>query len=407
VTAPSITIFLSAPERDVILKYVKLPTNIVARLRFAVYTTKGLELTLAGDDLLEFGEAMDEALPRIKKRADALLVESVFRNFLMSIDALIDDDHVPDLQFPPDLPPAIREAVQHVLETQEFSSREAMMRAVQEAIIRADDSPHEELFGHTTGEVIALLGDDWTQIGGAFTLDENLSAEQLADSSLCMDAIRFLSVTERTGGLKLTARKNLNRESVRLLLDSDCFPGVRNAQWLQYLKVINETDVYPLNLVHILLLEMGLVRHFKGKMVITKSGKRALEPGLAGSLQCAMFHALFKEIDLAFLDELPEYRGVQTTVPFILYAIQQMAREPIAADDLMAKAYMPAVAAEFYEYPRHASLAFYTRILQPLTAFGLIQFVPAADESGHEKAHDQVQITPLFNAMLHFDLKAG
>lgn len=379
----------------------------MARLRFAVHTTKGLELVLAGDDVIEFGEAMERYVPKIKKRADALLAEEVFRQFLMSIDALVGDGDLPELSFPPDMPPVIREAVQQVLDTQDFATREDMMGALQEAIVRADDSPHDELFGHTTGEVITLLGDDWTEPGGAFSMNRNLSVEQLADSDFCMDALRFLKFAESTGGFKLTPKKSLNRESVRLLLDSGCFPRVDTAELLRYSKIINEADVRPLHMVHLLLREIGLVRHYKGKMVITKSGRQILDPDCAGGLQCDLFHTLFKEFYLGYLDTLPEYHGVQATIPFILYAIQKMAQEPIAVGDLVAKAYMPAVAAEFSEspYPRHALLVFFTRVLHPLEAFGLVQIVSTGDKREREISQDRVQVTPLFNAMLHFDVK--
>jgi len=47
VTLPSITFDLSVSERDTLFKHVPLPSNIVARLRFALHTAKGLELTLS------------------------------------------------------------------------------------------------------------------------------------------------------------------------------------------------------------------------------------------------------------------------------------------------------------------------------------------------------------------------
>ena len=180
--APSLTIDLSAPERDALLKHVPLPTNIVARLRFAVHTTKGLEFVLAGDDVIEFGEAVEEFLPHIKKRADARLVEEVFRRFVMKIDALVGDD-LADLELPPNMPEAMREAVQQVFDSGEYATHGELMRSLQEAVVRADDSRHEQLFGHTTGEVLRLIGDNWTERGGAFWVEDALSTGILAGSS--------------------------------------------------------------------------------------------------------------------------------------------------------------------------------------------------------------------------------
>lgn len=408
--SPSLTIDLSSSERDAILKHVPLPSNITARLRFALHTVKGLELTLSSDDAVKFGEAIEKHLPRIKKRNDALLVDSVFDRFITLVHEMYVDAGGPaeELDFPPDMPVAIREAVQQVLDSGEYATPEELMGALQEAVVRADDSRHDQLFGLTTGEVLGLIGDDWTEPGGAFWMDDELPKEQLEGSSYCMSALRFLTLAESTGGFKLTPKKSLNRESVRLLLDSGCFPEVDTAQLLRFSKIINEMDVRPLHMVHLLLLEIGLVRHYKGKLAITKTGRRALEDDGAAMLQCVIFQTLFQEFDLGYLDTLPDYPGVQATIAFILYAIQQSAQEPIAVGDLMARAYMPAVASEFSEgpYPRHALVAFFTRVLNPLENFGLVQVVSSGEKRERKMDQDQVQVTPLFNAMIHFDVKA-
>lgn len=407
--APSITIDISDSERDAILNHVPLAANIVARLRFALRTMRSLELTLSGDDVIDFAEAIEEHLPRIKKRTDARLVEAVF----VRLVDMIHEEYVQaggpaeELDFPPDMPEAIREAVQQVFDSGDYETPEELMGALQKAVVEADDTRHERLFGLTTGEVLGLIGEDWTDPGGVFWMDDELPKEQLAGSSYCMSALRLLALAESAGGFKLTPQKKLNRASVRFLLDSGCFPEVDIAQMLRYSKIINEMDVRPLHMVHLLLLEIGLVRHYKGKLVITKNGRRALEDDGAAMLQCVMFQTLFKEFNLGYLDTLPDYSGVQATIAFILFAIRQLAQEPIAVGDLMAKAYTPAVAAEFSEgpYPRHALLAFFTRVLNPLEDFGLVQVTRIGDKHDHELARDQVQVTPLFNAMLNFDWK--
>ena len=73
----------------------------------------------------------------------------------------------------------------------------------------------------------------------------------------------------------------------------------------------------------------------------------------------------------------------------------------------MAKAYTPAVAAEFSEgpHPSHAVLVFFTRVLKPMEDFGLVQHTRIGSKHERDLARDQVQVTPLFNTMLHFALK--
>ncbi|MBL7645903.1 MAG: hypothetical protein JNK74_06890 [Candidatus Hydrogenedentes bacterium] len=408
-TTPLITIDISDSERDAILNHVPLPANIVARLRFALRTMKSLELTLSGDDVIDLAEAIEEHLPRIKKRADAREVEAVF----VRLVDMIHEEYVQaggpaeELDFPPDMPEAVREAVQQVFDSGDYETPQELMGALKKAVVEADDTRYERLFGLTTGEVLNLIGEDWTEPGGVFWIDDEIPKEQLAGSRYCMNAFRFLALAKSTGGFKLTPKKRLNRASVRFLLDSDCFPEVDVAQMLRYSSVINEMDVQPLHMVHLLLLEIGFVRHYKGTLVVTKKGLQALEDDGAGTLQRLMFQSLYNEFDLAYLDTLPDYPGVQATIPFIFYAIQQSAQEPVAAGDLMAKAYTPAVAAEFSEgpYPRHALVTFFTRVLRPMEDFGLVQHTRIGNKHERDLARDLVQVTPLFNAMLHFDLK--
>lgn len=249
---PSITIDISDSERDAILNHVPLAANIVARLRFA-RTMKSLELTLWGDDVIDFAEAIEEHLPRIKKRIDARLVEAVF----VRLVDMIHEEYVQagggpaeELDFPPDMPEAIREAVQQVFDSGDYETPEELMGALQKAVVEADDTRHERLFDLTTGEVLELIGEDWTEPGGVFWMDDELPKEQLAGSRYCMSALRFLALAENTGGFKLTPQKKLNRASVRFLLDSGCFPEVDIAQMLRYSNVINEMDVRPLHMVH-------------------------------------------------------------------------------------------------------------------------------------------------------------
>lgn len=410
-TIPPITINLSAPERDTLLKNVPLPNNIVARLRFALHTAHGLEVTLSNDEVLVFGEAVEQSLPRIRQRNDALLIEGFFERFVTTVHDICAESvgfsEGPD--FPPDMPEAMREAIQQLLDSGEYETPEALMEALRRAVIETDDSRHERLFGLTIGDVIKLLRADWTEPTSLLWLDERIPREQLAGSSYCMNALRFLALTESTGGFKLTPKKNLNRESVRLLLDSGSFPEVDTGQLLRYSKVINEIDVRPLHMVHLLLRETKMVRHFKGKMLITKAGREVLAKDRAGLLQCGMFRALFQEFNLAYLDRLPDYDSVQSTIAFILYAIYRSAQEPIAAGELMEKAYTPSVAESFSQagFARHGLLALYTRVLYPLKEFGLIDIEVIGKKYERDLAQNRVCVTPLFNAMIHFDLGNG
>jgi hypothetical protein len=403
----SFTVQLSASERDAIFKHVPLTASVAARLRFALHTTKGLEFDLMGDDILDFGEALDQSLSRLKKGADARMIESVLRRMTIGLRAQYPPDD--ELDFPPDMPQEVREALKELVDTTEFSSPEEMMSALQETLIHADTSPREYLLGLTAAEALHLIQSDWAEPDSALQLDENLSWEELAGSTYCMDAFRFLTLVEKMGGFKLTPKKCLNRASVKLLLEEGCYPGPNWEIISSLAKVVNELDVFPIHMVHMLLLDCRVVRHYKGKLVITKLGREMLQERNAGAIQCAMFHALYQGMELSYLDRLPDFPGLQSSIAFILYAIGQLARQPITAKELREKSLLPGVAEELDMHPGEnnwiPSLVFERRILEPLRNFGLVEIALSGERYARDRNLDLVNVTPLFDAMLHFQVK--
>lgn len=404
---------LSIRERETILSRVSLPTNIAARLRFALHTRDGIEITMTRDDSFEFGEALHQSLPGFKKREEAELVVEVLRRLSSLLGGSVSEAgqaglEEDDLEFPPDMPEAVREALRALVKEHEFTSPEEMLGAFRHALIHADDSPRDHLLGLTAAETLRLVQSEWTETNSAVVLNEDLTWEALSGSRYCMDAFRFLELAAASGGFKLTPRKQLNRASVKSLIDEGIYPGPDWEFMSSRMKVVNEIDVFPLHMVHQLLLDCRLVRHFKGKLVITKLGLQMLKERNAGAVQCAMFHALFQGMDLAYLDRLPDYSGLQATFGFILYAFGQVAHEPIASEALMEIALMPGVTEQFeaLPYPRHRAIAFVTRVLNPLRDFGLVEITRSGEGYQRNLEMDQVQVTPLFDAMLQFNVTA-
>ena len=407
----TLTIETTPAERDAVLKHVPLANSIAARLRFALHTRDGLEFVLTGDDIVDFGDALDKHLRRIKNKADRKLVEAVFRRMVAQFhDEILEDDFAPlheELNFPPDMPVEVREALQNVMDTHTFSTQEELMVALQDAVVKANSAPRDFLLGLTSGEALRLVQSEWRTPGGALHLNENLTPESLAESRYCMDALRFLALIERQGGLKLTAKKNLNRESVKLLLDEGCFPCVDREELNKFCKVLNETDVRPLHMTHVMLQDSRFTRHFKGKLLLTKVGSRILKEGRAGELQCSLLESLFQRLNLGYQDRLPDYPGIQSTIAFIFYAIHLRAQQPVNCIELMDVAFMPGVREEFMVSPYfdHAHAVFYARVLYPLEAFGLIALTTVGDVYDLRRDLDTVQVAPLFNEMFQFNLK--
>ena len=401
-TTSSITIDLSAPERDALLTHVPLPVNIVARLRFAIHTVKGLELVLTGDDAMDFGEAVEEHLPRIKNRADARLVEEVFRRFVAKIEDLVEDE-IEELEFPPEMPEDIQKSIRDILQSEEFANTEEAMAAVDKLVAAHNAQPLKHLLGLSPEQGIRLFHADWSDEDSPVKLNADLSEAELTGSYTCHSAMRFLALADEAGGFTITSHKNLNRSAVKVLLDGDCFPEVKRADLERHRQVLNEQDCMPLHILRLLLVSAKLARLFKGKFVLTKLGKQVLERRQFGRVQILLFEAMFRRFNLAYIDRLPDYDGVQSTINFILYVVYTLAREPISVEELAAKAYLPIVSEDFFASPymRHDLVALRWRVLGPLSGFGLIAL--GEDDRGPDFDRTQVQATPLFSRMLRYE----
>lgn len=405
------SIDLTSAERDAILKHVSLSSSIAARLRFAIHTRTGLEFALSGDDIIDFGEALDKHLRHIKNQKDARLVEGVLSRFALQLNETMladrPESEPDDFDFPPDMPQYVRDALRQVMETHEFTSPEELMLALQDTLVNTDITPRDYLLGLNAGQVLRLMQCDWTASSGPLQLNGGLSRETLAGSIFCTDALQLLALLDQTGGLKLTGKMNLNRAAVKRLLDDGCCPDFDREDLARFYKVVNETDVMPLHVLHILLTDTKLARHYKGKLVLTKAGANILKDGAAGRLQCLLFEGLFQGMNLAYLDRMPDYPGIQSTIAFILYAIHRVAQEPITVEHVVDTVLMPIVREEIlhHAYANHARSVIITRVIHPLVRFGLIHLTQSGERFSRNPDHDLVQVTPLFNEFLRFNPK--
>ncbi|SHL38015.1 hypothetical protein SAMN05444414_11263 [Roseovarius marisflavi] len=95
----------------------------------------------------------------------------------------------------------------------------------------------------------------------------------LAYSPLLRAAVLTLRYAEDNGGIGLTQAKAFKRTFVKWAAEHFDWPGMSSEELFRYNKVLNEYDFPPLELLHFLLLELKLGRHYKGEFRATKLGK--------------------------------------------------------------------------------------------------------------------------------------
>lgn len=95
----------------------------------------------------------------------------------------------------------------------------------------------------------------------------------LAYSPLLRAAVRNLQYAHVNGAIGLTQTKAFKRDFVKWAAEHFEWPGMSAEELFRYNKVLNEHDFPPLELLHFLLVELKLGRHYKGEFRLTKQGK--------------------------------------------------------------------------------------------------------------------------------------
>lgn len=131
-------------------------------------------------------------------------------------------------------------------------------------------------------------------------LNASLSAEDLTLSLLATNGMKVLRQASTLGGIPLTKSGAFYRKFVEWAAEDFQWPGFEPSILYSVNKVLNEPDLPPLSLLHDILLTARLMRHLKGRAVLTKVGKAIL--GHPGSLQVVITERLLTE---PYLDHVP------------------------------------------------------------------------------------------------------
>ncbi len=235
---------------------------------------------------------------------------------------------------------------------------------------------------------------------GPCQVQENLPFAALAGTTALPNARLFMMALEDSGA-KLTARGNLNRKFVEILLDRLQWQGCDAAEIRSACNTINEQDFTPAMYLHAVFRLAGLVRSEKGLLKLTRKGRMLLPKEQAGRLQGVLFRATFARYNPAYLDRfnMPEVFAPQ--ISLILYLIGQFCTDWRAAGALMRSVTFPTKELTEPKYPDLPVIAFEARVLRYLCWFGLLEEAhPAANDDWRQAR--LYRKTALYGQMLQF-----
>jgi hypothetical protein len=210
-----------------------------------------------------------------------------------------------------------------------------------------------------------------TRVSPHVLLNETLDEPDLAGSRLCLAAVATLRYIAEQGGIGLTTSGAFNRKFVVWAVDELDWPGYTAQELAVVCKVLNETDVPPLFVLHELLLAAKLIRHAKGHAVLTRSGREHLDRH--GLLQVVLFEMIFTRFDFAGYQRWP-VEMPDADLPHVLGVIHRRLGDWVAFPEF-TRCCVPVdiFPARWGTAEDNAMLYLAARVVRPLRWLGLVE----------------------------------
>ena len=255
--------------------------------------------------------------------------------------------------------------------------------------------------------IAQLLKADWNSPNSPIQLANDLSLDDVKQV-LFFDQVRqFLRLMDENRGAPLTATGNLNRAYVAQMIEK--------MDWLRryveplkrggLFKVFDEGDVMPLGVIHGVCEYGKLIGKRKNRAFVTTKGRELCDDTQADRLYRLLFLTLFRDFGLDYISGYRETPLVQRTLAVILWRLQMVARDWIAADRLPLEVFLTRVLEQARAVSTMSDMEttiLRHEVLEPLVWFGLLESDQTEDEWYRLRAQPRFRKTPLFDRFLTF-----
>jgi len=255
--------------------------------------------------------------------------------------------------------------------------------------------------------IAQLLKADWNAPNSPIQLANDLSLDDVKQV-LFFDQVRqFLRLMDENRGAPLTATGNLNRAYVAQMIEK--------MDWLRryveplkrggLFKVFDEGDVMPLGVIHGVCEYGKLIGKRKNRAFVTTKGRELCDDTQADRLYRLLFLTLFRDFGLDYISGYRETPLVQRTLAVILWRLQMVARDWIAADRLPLEVFLTRVLEQARAVSTMSDMEttiLRHEVLEPLVWFGLLESDQTEDEWYRLRAQPRFRKTPLFDRFLTF-----
>ncbi len=399
-----ISVVLSVQEQMLILKRsVAIDEWILSRVRKSRHRSRRGKLTLSQSEY----ECLLDAIANEIDCAKDEMQRAAFGNLYNRLADHIDEHTAEAGDQPPHKSMAgPMEGIAAFLQGQSFDSIDDANIALSKLMNTRNSQPKPEMGGLSSNQVAQLIHLAWDNPSNPIELNDQLQFSDLQGAKFFLNTRIFLQALHTSKGPNVTAKGNLNRKFVSQMLEKMQWADGYIEELFKYNKVVNEHDIFELHRIRVVCRCGGLIRKHKTSFVITKKAEKLLADEQAGALYAILFHNFFQKFNLAYLDVLPDYPGVQSTIGYSLYRLGKVAKTWKPIESMSTEILLPNVLKEIEDAtPEYYELSWpiEKRLILPLEQFGLI-------ECRHEKKAKSlyptlaaVKITNLFSKFIRFE----
>ncbi len=297
--------------------------------------------------------------------------------------------------------PAVRQIASE-LEEKPFETLEDIQGFADSMMEKQNNTPDPEMGGLSPKQVSELIYTDWGTPECPLKLNQDLSYEDVKNTALYHNAVALLNgLLELKDTPTATAKGNLNRNTVKAILNDFMIEEELLKMTLAVNKVLNEQDVSDIWLARKICQCAGLIRRQKNRFVVTRKAQKLIDPENAGKLYHAVFLAYFRKFSQDSFGRTSKIDGIQETMAFSIYQLNRLAKEESKYDEVYKKLVLPCFIEQFEQYEqmhKYFSAINFIRqhVIKPLMYAGLVECKYKEDEKKYLRKIDTIKASDLF-----------
>jgi len=297
----------------------------------------------------------------------------------------------------------MKEDIHNLIGGRDFESLEELQSVLDTHNAMTNHAPSEDFHGLSADQMYRFLHLPF-ESPELITFPWKLTTEPDSKAAFLLSQL-LAGIGEQ--GTKLTATGNLGRKFCQDV-GARYYERYPDNHFSAKLKITSETMLEPLNTIRLTAQCAGLLRKYKGKMLLTKKCKKALAGGDLKELYPMLFQGYCQKFNWGYRDGYEEIHIIQQSFAFLLFILGKYGDTWRAAtfySDIFQNAFPIAiedVSASPYSEPEETlQTCFILRSLNRFVDFfGLVELERTSTDPLKEQS--QIRATALLDEMVQF-----